>query len=256
MAPLRRHFGPQELKLEMDAAGVTGAVSVQARSSLEETEWLLAIAAEHDFILGVVGWIDLASPGVGGDLDRYACRRKFKGVREVCQGAPDEQFFANRSFNDGIRALTERSLTYDLLIYSNQLATATTFVDRHPNQQFVVDHCAKPEIAGGDVSARWRRDISELARRPQVACKLSGLVTEIRDEQATFDAAVVRPYLDAALEAFGPERLMIGSDWPVLALRSTYGAWMSEASRWLTGYSESISRVIRSETARRVYGLA
>lgn len=102
---------------------------------------------------------------------------------------------------------------------------------------------------------RWRRDISELARRPKVACKLSGLVTEIRDEQDSFNAAVVRPYLDAALDAFGPDRLMIGSDWPVLTLRSTHGAWMSAACRWLTGYSESISRAIRSETARRVYGL-
>lgn len=253
MAVLRRNFGPVDLQREMAAAGVVGAISVQARTCLEETDYLLQAAAEHDFILGVVGWVDLKSPTVAADLDRYAAHSKFKGVREICQGAPDEQFFTNPSFNAGIRTLTEHGLPYDLLIFAHQLPAATTFVDQHPNQQFILDHCGKPEIRGSQPPDEWRRQLKELALRPNVACKLSGLVTELRAPAADWNLELLQPYLETTLDAFGPYRLMIGSDWPVLKLQSSYGDWLGMLNDWLTDHPPATRNAILSGTAARLY---
>ncbi len=253
MAVLRRDFGPADLLREMHAAGVSGAISVQARTSLQETDFLLKAAEAHNFILGVVGWIDLKSPTVGADLDRYTRHVKFKGVREICQGACDEQFFTNGSFHNGVRELTQRGLTYDLLIFANQLPAATAFVDQHPDQQFVLDHCAKPPICGPQPPAEWLRQLTELARRPHVACKLSGFVTELCDPVSDWDVDLMRPYFETVLDIFGSNRLMIGSDWPVLNLRTSFGVWMGVLSDWLADYPESVRNAVTTETAARLY---
>lgn len=253
MGSLRRDFTPVELQRELIGAGVTGAISVQARTSLEETEFLLEAAASTDFIRGVVGWIDLTSPAVGADLERFAEHAKFKGVREICQGAPDEQFFTNGSFNEGIRQLTNRRLTYDLLIYAHQLPGAAAFVDQHPHQQFVLDHCGKPEIRGSQPSTAWRQQLTELARRPHVACKLSGLATEVLDRTLEVNLKLMRPYFETALEAFGPDRLMLGSDWPVLNLRTSYATWMGIIRDWLAEYPSEVEAAVTNETAIKIY---
>lgn len=253
MAPLRRDFGPLELQRELSDANVTGAISVQARTSLQETEFLLKSAASNDFIVGVVGWVDLKSPAVGIDLDRFAQQAKFKGVREICQGAPDEQFFSSSAFNDGIRQLTHRGLTYDLLISAHQLPAATAFVDQHPHQQFVLDHCGKPEIHGSQPPAEWARQLTELSARPHVACKLSGLATELRDPRLELNLTLLRPYFETALEAFGPDRLMLGSDWPVLNLRTSYAAWISVMRDWLAEHPAHVSEAVAMRTAAKFY---
>ncbi|BBO33353.1 amidohydrolase family protein [Lacipirellula parvula] len=255
MASLRRDFGPTDLQRELVAAGVTGAVSVQSRTSLQETEFLLKAAGANDFIVGVVGWVDLKSPDAEDALDRFKQDARFKGVREICQGAPDEQFFTSNIFNEGVRQLTSRRLAYDLLIYAHQLPAATAFVDRHPNQQFILDHCAKPEISGPQPAAEWRRELTELARRPHVACKLSGLATEVRDPAGNLDLALLRQYFEAALDAFGPDRLMLGSDWPVLNCRTSYGAWFDLLREWLANYSDEVRDAVGAGTATRLYSL-
>jgi L-fuconolactonase len=253
MAPLRRDFGPADLQRELADSGVAGAISVQARTSAEETEFLLKNGEAFDFILGVVGWVDLKSPEVSGDLDRLSQRAKFKGVREICQGTPDEQFFTNRSFNEGVRQLADRGLAYDLLIYARQLPAATAFVDQHPNQQFILDHCAKPEISGPQPKAEWKRQLAEIARRPHVACKISGLVTELRDPVSEWNLKLLRPYFEAVLDAFGPDRMMVGSDWPVINLRAPYGAWISVLEEWLSEFPDAVSHAIAVGTAARLY---
>ncbi len=254
MVVLSRDFEPADLQREMTAAGVEGAISVQARTCLEETHYLLQAAAGNDFILGVVGWVDLKSPAVDADLDRYANHPKFKGVREICQGAPDHRFFTDPAFNAGIRALTKRGLVYDLLIFANQLPAAAAFVDLHPHQKFVLDHCAKPAIRGSEPSEDWRHQLSELAQRPNVACKISGLVTELCHPASNWNLELLRPYFETVLDAFGPDRVMVGSDWPVLNVRASYGGWVGVLHEWLAEYPRAVSHAIASETARRLYG--
>lgn len=252
MSVLRRDFLPADLKQRMDANGVTGAVSVQARQTLEETEWLTSFAEQHDFIRGVVGWVPFCSPDVRGHLDRFVGRSMVKGYRHVVQDEPDDDFLLRDDFNAGIRTLLDTGLVYDILIFERHLPQAIQFVDRHPNQIFVLDHIAKPRIRDR-VFSPWRENLRELARRPNVYCKLSGVVTE--DGWQRWTRQSISPYLNSALEAFGPRRLMFGSDWPVLELASDYNRWISVVRDWASPLTQDEQNRLFSETAIEAYQL-
>jgi L-fuconolactonase len=252
LAAIRRDFLPADLKGEIDAAGVDAVVSVQARQSLEETRWLLGLADANDFIVGVVGWVPLVSPSVGDTLAELAANPRLCGVRHVLQGEADPGFAARADFNRGIAALRGLGLAYDVLVYERQLPAAVALVDRHPDQVFVVDHVAKPRIRDGVVSP-WRERVRELARRPTVFCKLSGMVTEA--DPRAWTRAALQPYADVVLEAFGPSRVMFGSDWPVCLAACTYPRWLAAVRELCAGLSAGEREDLMGGTARRAYQL-
>ncbi len=182
MSVLRKDFLPTHLRAETQATQIDGVISVQAKQSVDETHWLLNLAAKHDWILGVVGWLPLERPSVRETMELFRHEKKLRGLRHVIQDEQDDGFLARPSFNEGIRAITEFGWAYDLLIYARQLPFAIPFVDRHPDQVFVLDHIAKPTIQSGSHDEAWDRNLRELARRPNVYCKFSGVVTEVRDQ--------------------------------------------------------------------------
>jgi len=252
MAVLRRDFLPGDLEREIRAAGVDGVVSVQARQTVAETEWLLSMAEASPFIRGVVGWVPLADPGVDEILARLARHPKLRAVRHVVQDEPDPGFLLREEINRGIGRLQGHGLAYDILIFERQLPQALALVDRHPGQVFVLDHIAKPRIRDGAISP-WRERMRELARRPNVWCKLSGVVTEADWEGWT--PAGIRPYLDAALEAFGSKRVMWGSDWPVCLVACDYGRWRRTVEEATAGLTASEREGILGGNAVAAYRL-
>ena len=252
MNVLRRDFLPEDLRRETEAAGVEGVVSVQARQTLDETRWLLELAAKYDFIRGVVGWAPLADPDVAGQLERFASVEKLKAVRHVVQDEPDDDFILGEDFNRGVAELRRFGLRYDILIFERHLPQAAAFVDRHPNQVFVLDHLAKPRVRDGAMSP-WRENLRELARREHVYCKLSGLVTEA--DWVRWSPSQLQPYVDVALEAFGPARLMFGSDWPVCLLAAGYSDWVEIVTQMTSVLSPDAQRRVLGETAIEAYNL-
>jgi len=252
MQAIRRDFGPDDLRATLDEAGIEGAVSVQARQSMEETAWLLALAAVHDWLRGVVGWVPLVEPSIGEVLAKLASAPKLVGVRHVLHDEPDDDYMLRDDFNQGIRALRNHGLVYDILIFERHLPQTLTFVDRHPDQPFVVDHIAKPRIAAGELEP-WRTHIRALAERPNVTCKVSGMVTEA--DWAAWTPEALRPYCDTVLDAFGPSRLMFGSDWPVCLVASGYTQWAETVRTWIADLSADEQAQIMGGTAAQVYGL-
>jgi L-fuconolactonase len=252
MAMLRRDFLPADLRPELNRCGFTGAVAVQARQTLEETRWLLELAASAPFILGVVGWVDLRSPQVRDQLRAFAANPKLVGIRHIVQSEPDEQFLLQPEFLRGIAALAEFDLAYDILIYPKHLAVAAEFVRRFPGQRFVLDHLAKPPIKSGEIDS-WARGIHELAAAPNVYCKLSGLVTEADWQRWKPDH--IRPYLDVAFESFGPDRLMIGSDWPVCMVAATYDQAIGVVEDYLSQYPPEVREAVLGGNAKRFWRL-
>lgn len=228
MEVLRRDFAPKDLLAETQSTHVDYVVSVQARQEIEETRFLLDYAKKNPWIKGVVGWVPLAQNSVAKVLDSFQGDSLLKGVRHVVQDEPDEKFLDRDDFNAGIRLLKSFKLVYDVLIFGKQLPMAIRFVDRHPNQPFVLDHIAKPVISSKGIDQQWEKDFRELAKRPNIDCKFSALVTEVRDPEWTVE--LLKPYWNVALEAFGPNRLMFGSDWPVCLLRSSYADWVAAVS--------------------------
>lgn len=253
MAVLRRDYLPDDLRREAAAVGITGVVSVQARQTLEETDWLLDLADQNwDFIRGVVGWVPLVSPTVEADLARYANRPKLKAVRHVLQDEPDDDYILRDNFNRGVSLLKRFNLRYDILIFERHLPQAIRLVDRHPNQTFVLDHIAKPRIRDGAISP-WRENLKELAKRPNVYCKLSGVVTEA--DHRTWTPGQLRPYLEATLDAFGSRRLMFGSDWPVCLLACGYRRWHQIVNEFVAKLTPDEQARIFEGTAIEAYGL-
>jgi len=250
MEALQRDFLPAELQREIGAAGIDGVVSVQARQSLDETEWLLELAATNDFIKGVVGWLPLASPQVRRDLENLAANPKLKGVRHVLQGEVDGSWLYNPNFNAGIDALKNFGLVYDLLVFERQLPAAIKFVDRHPSQTFVLDHLGKPRIKEGHFEP-WNKNVRALAKRENVWCKISGLVTAA--DWSAWTEAQLRPYFETVLEAFGPGRVMFGSDWPVCCVAGQYSQWVDTAERLAGKLSVFEQAQLLGETAGKVY---
>ncbi|AMY11088.1 putative metal-dependent hydrolase of the TIM-barrel fold protein [Luteitalea pratensis] len=252
---LRRSYLHADLARELTASGLDGAVAVQARQSLAENDFLLGQAtASGGRIRGVVGWVNLAADDVDEVLGRYAPQPRFVGVRHVVQGETDPGFLARPAFNRGVSRLRRHGLVYDVLIYAAQLPAAIAFVDRHPSQPFVLDHIAKPTIAAGRIDEAWARSFREIAKRSHVTCKLSGVVTEVRD--ATWSIDVIRPYVDLAIEAFGPARLMFGSDWPVCRLKTEYGDWVRTVQALTSGWSAAEQAAFWGGTAATTYKLA
>ncbi len=252
LAAIRRDFLPADLAREIAAAGVEAVVSVQARQTLVETRWLLELAGANAFIAGVVGWVPLVSPSVGDALAELAANPRLRGVRHVLQGEADPDFAARPDFNRGLATLRELGLAYDVLVYERQLPAATALVDRHPEQVFVLDHVAKPRIRDGAVSP-WRGRMRELARRPNVFCKLSGMVTEA--DFGAWTRETLGPYAEVVLEAFGPSRVMFGSDWPVCLAACPYSRWLSTVRELCAGLSAGERDDVMGGTARRAYGL-
>jgi L-fuconolactonase len=251
MPALRRNYTPDDLQLEMAAAGFDRSIAVQARQSLDETRALLAHADAHPFVAGVVGWVDLASPAIDAQLEDVAAHPRLVGVRHVVQSEPDG-FLASEAFRQGVSRLERHGLTYDLLIYARQLPEAVELVKAFPDQRFVLDHLGKPDVKTGGMAA-WRAPFEKLAAFPNVWCKLSGLVTEA--DWHAWTPGQLQPFIDAALESFGPDRLMIGSDWPVCTLAGAYARVMAVMEDALAGCSTRERASVLGGTAQRVWNL-
>ena len=252
MAALQRNFSGSDLEPELLAAGIDGTVAVEARGHLEETEQLLSIAERTPFVRGVVGWLPLTEPGVEGLLERHLTRPKLRGLRHWLGSASDLEYMFRKDLERGLSLLARTGLAYDLMLWPPQLGMASAFVDRHPNQVFVLDHFAKPFIASAQLEP-WRAQLRELARRPHVYCKVSGLATEA--DWQSWQPSDLQPYLDAALEAFTPQRLMFGSDWPVCTLATGYVRWAETIQRWTAALSPAEQERILGGTAVEVYRL-
>lgn len=252
MSTLRRDFLPGDLKPELERAGFNGSVAVQARQSLEETRWLLELASSSPQILGVVGWVDLRSPDVRSQLKEFSENPKLAGVRHVVQGEPDDRFMLRPDFLRGIAMLEEFDLAYDILIYPKHLPVAAEFVQQFPRQRFVLDHLAKPFIKAGKIQP-WDSGMRELARFPNVFCKLSGMVTEA--DWQNWKLEHMKPYLDIALDCFGPERLMIGSDWPVCTVAAPYARTINVVLDYFAKHSSDVQEAVFGGNAQRFWKL-
>lgn len=251
MQLLRRNFLLDDLREAMQSAQADGAVAVQARQTVEETRWLLSLAAGASPIRGVVGWLPIAEDGFAGRYEALLHAPKLKGLRHIVQAEP-AGFLDGDTFNAGIRTLRGTGLVYDILILPPQMDEAIRFIDRHPEQTFVLDHMAKPLVRAG-VTEPWTTQMRAMAQRPNVTCKVSGLVTEA--DPARWTAAQLQPYLDVALEAFGARRLMIGTDWPVLTQGCTYAQWWAVVEAWAATLTADEQAALLGETATRVYQL-
>ncbi|MFC0875208.1 amidohydrolase family protein [Saccharicrinis sp. FJH2] len=252
MAIIRKSFLPDDLQQTIKGTGVEQVISVQARQTLEETDWLLTLAEKHDFMKGVIGWVPLASPDLDSVLEKYKGNLWLKGVRHVVQGETDPEFILGRDFNNGIVLLKEYNLLYEILIFEHQLPNSIRFVDRHPDQVFVLDHIAKPKIKTNEIKD-WKNNMYELAKRDNVYCKLSGMVTEA--DYKTWTSEQLQPYFDVVLEAFGPERLMFGSDWPVCLVATEYEQWVNIVRGIISGFSQTEKDQILFKNAKKVYNL-
>lgn len=253
MALLKRDFLPADLLPELCANGIDACVAVQADQSEDETRFLLDLAEKHREIAGVVGWVNLLDERVEERLEHFAQFRKLRGFRHIVQAEPDDRFLMRKEFLRGVGMLARFGFTYDILIYARQLAVADQFVQQFPEQTFVVDHIAKPQIKGRELDD-WSRGIRAIAKYPNVWCKVSGLVTEA--DWKHWRHSDFRPYLDVVFEAFATDRLMYGSDWPVCLLGGNY----ARVKAILDDYTQSFSAIdkdkIFGRNAIHFYGLA
>jgi len=235
MINIRRDFLPGHLATEHGKLGFDGSITVQARQSLEETEWLLHLAESNPIIKGVVGWVDLQSVDVYSQLEKYSKHTRFVGVRHVVQDEAYDDFILKENFNRGISYLEEFKLTYDILVFPKQLPYAVRFVEKHPDLTFVLDHIAKPFIKKGLLSP-WKEDIQRISLFPNVFCKVSGMVTEA--DWHNWKPDDFKPYLDVIVNSFGTDRVMIGSDWPVCLVAGEYSKVMNIVLDYISGFSE------------------
>lgn len=252
MEPLKRDFMPPDLEPELKALKFDGSVTIQARQSFEETRWLLGLAERYDFIKGVVGWVDLCSNDLETKLMEFSSSKKLVGIRHVLQDEPDDKFMLKKEFLSGISLLAEYDLVYDLLILPRHLPYAVRLVEKFPGQRFVLDHIAKPLINDKKTDP-WKHGIEMLASHTNVCCKLSGMVTEAswhNWKQSDFE-----PYLDIIFNSFGPSRLMIGSDWPVCTLASSYRKAMQIIVDYIELLDQKEKKLILGENAVRIYRL-
>lgn len=240
MEVLRRDYLPEDLAPLLAAIGFDGTVAVQARQIVEETEWLLQLSDRYNLIKGVVGWVDLRSPQVDAQLEKYSKHPKLVGVRHVVHDEPDDNFMLLPEFRRGIARLKEYELTYDLLLFPRHLPVAVKLVGEFPEQPFVLDHISKPAI-GERLFSPWQEELQALAQFPNIYCKLSGMVTEARWKQ--WQPQDFHRYLDIVIEAFGMERVMIGSDWPVCTLSGDYAS----AMRIVMDYAQQFPPKVRDE---------
>jgi len=236
MKLLRKNFLPEDLKPVLEANGFDGCVLVQADQTLEENDFQLQNAERYDFIKGVVGWVDLQATDISEQLERLSKYDKLKGFRHVLQGEQDRALMLKPGFLNGIGKLSQFGFTYDILIFPDQLKYAATLVKQFPDQRFVLDHIAKPDIKNGKI-ADWKADIMELAKYENIFCKVSGMVTEA--DWAEWMPADFTPYLDVIFGAFGTNRVLFGSDWPVCLVAADYAQVVGLMERYMSGFSES-----------------
>ncbi len=253
MGVLQRDWLPQHLRPRLDAAGIDACIAVQARAQEVETDFLLALARDYPWIAAVVGWVDLRAEDVSQRLERWHGEAKLAGFRHLLQDEADvPAFLADAAFNRGVSELQSRELVYEVLVRAPQLDAVAEFCARHDRHWLVLDHLGKPEI-GGASDAHWRAALRELASMPHVLCKVSGLVTETGNRAV--DDTVLRRYLDIALELFGPQRLMFGSDWPVCLLNAEYAEVHAIIEDWSTRLGFNERAALWGGTAARCYGL-
>jgi L-fuconolactonase len=251
MSVIKRDFLPTDLLPELKSIDFDGSVAVQARQSLEETNWLLQLADEHPHIKGVVGWLDLQSEQAEEQIAAFAKHHKAVGVRHVIHDEEDLDFMLRPAFIRGVQLLEKYDLAYDILIFPTHLTNTIEFVKQFSDKQtFVIDHIAKPLIKDGIVSP-WKEDIVALAKFPNVYCKLSGMVTEA--DWNTWKPENIRPYLDVIMDAFGPERILIGSDWPVCLVAGKYSEVMQVVIDYISTFTEKEQALMLGENAAKAY---
>ena len=251
MGVIRKNFLPEDLRPVLKANGVEGCVAVQAAQSDSETEFLLQLADANDFVKGVIGWVDLRADDLYAKLEKYAQFEKLKGFRHVLQGE-QEGFMLQPDFIRGVGQLVAFDFTYDILIHHKQINEAFNFAVKLPNVHFVLDHIAKPPIKNGGIKP-WADDIRQLAELPNVSCKVSGMVTEA--DWQNWEKADFRPYLDVVFEAFGTDRLMFGSDWPVCLVAGEYEGAKGILTDYLSMFSDSETQKIMGKNASEFYSL-
>lgn len=250
MAVLRQHFMPEALHPRLLAHGLEGCIAVQADQSEQESHFLLQLAEVHDFIKGVVGWIDLQAPDLEERLNHYRTFDRMKGFRHILQAEVDRAFMLNPLFKRGIDQLRRHGFTYDILIFPDQLQHTLEFVKAFPEQPFVIDHLAKPNIKAGEID-HWEKAIRAIARQQNVYCKLSGLITEADWQHWRYDDLL--PYLDVVVEAFGTKRIMYGSDWPVCLLAGGYEQVVNIMERYFSAFSTEEQALFWGGNAARFY---
>jgi L-fuconolactonase len=252
MSLLKRDFLPPEFLAQLDANGIDGSIVVQVDQSEEEMLFLLELAKQNERIAGVVGWVDLRAPGIEDRLRFFSQYEKLRGFRHIAQGEADDQFLVGRDFTRGIALLREFGFVYEILIYPKQLPAAIELVARFPEQQFVVNHLAKPLIKDA-VMEPWASYMRTIAQNANVFCKVSGLVTEANCLH--WKPEDIWPYLDVVFEAFGPERLMFGSDWPVCLLAASYKRVKDVIETYVDAHAPQSKEAIFGGNAIRFYGL-
>ncbi len=249
MGVLKRDYLPSDLKPLLTTNSIDGCIAVQADQSEQETEFLLHLAEQFDFVKGVVGWVDLRDKNLEKRLKYYSQNQYFKGLRHIVQ-AEKQDFLLLKDFQNGISKLSRFDLTYDILIYPFQLNAAIELVKQFPKQQFIIDHIAKPEIRNQKISD-WKIGIQLLAQNPNVACKISGLVTEA--DFTNFSPSDFTPYLDIVFECFGEDRILFGSDWPVCLVAATYQDVLLLIEEYTAGFSEEQNKKLFGGNAARIY---
>lgn len=248
--PLYQDYLPEDLVPLMKKTGVDGTILVQAAPTVAETEFLLSIANENDFVLGVVGWVDFESSTVWDDIDQLADHDKLVGLRPMIHDIPDDDWMLRPGLAPAFEALSTYGLTFDALTFPRHLRNLETLIDRYPEMRVVIDHASKPQIRD-EAYAEWAANMRLLAETTTAYCKLSGLVTEAAENWTIDD---LRPYTDRLLETFGSERLIWGSDWPVCTLAASYELW-HETALELVGGDEEVRAAIFGENAKRAYCL-
>jgi len=252
MKVIRKDFMPSDLQNIYTKNNIDGCVAVQADQTLEETDFLLDLSSKNDFIKGVVGWADLRAENIDDVLKHYSQFEKLKGFRHVVQGEADHNFLLRPDFIRGISALEKYNFTYDILVFPHQLGSVLEFVKRFPNQKFVIDHIAKPYIKD-DFFDGWATLMTEIAKHKNVCCKVSGMITEA--DYNTWTQAQLQPYLELVFEAFGTDRMMFGSDWPVCLVAGNYQQVKTIITNFISKFSEVEQQAIMGENAIKFYNL-
>lgn len=248
-APIRRDFGPEELRPQLDAAGMDGSIIVQAASTVAETEFMLAIADAHDWIFGVVGWVNMAAKDAPDTLARLAENPKLVGIRSGIEGLPDSSWILGDDLSPTFNALVELNLTFDCQGKYYDLPVQHQVIDKYPDLKCVVDHGSKPNIRGREFQP-WADQITDIAQNTNACCKLSALTSEAA---ADWSEADIRPYAKHILESFGPSRVMYGSDWPVVRMQSAYADWKAMVDMWIADLSDEDKAQVLGGTAERFY---
>ncbi|APA63198.1 amidohydrolase family protein [Maribacter sp. 1_2014MBL_MicDiv] len=252
MAVIRRDFMPRDLITELKVNEIDGCVAVQADQTIEETNFLIDLASENDFIKGVVGWVDFRASTIEKDLEKFCNNTIVKGFRHVVQGEPDPNFLLRKPFLNGIKQLEQYGYTYDILIFPHQLGATLEFVKQFPNQKFVIDHIAKPYIKDGFYDG-WASLMKEIASHENVYCKLSGMITEA--DYNNWKPVDIKKYLDLVLASFGADRCLFGSDWPVCLVAGSYAQVKELITKYITDFSTDEKAKIMGNNAVEFYNL-